>query len=40
MFDTALAEILSTKEVNGVRMYYVHYIDCKCTLIICVWIKK
>jgi len=26
---SALAEILSIKDVNGTKMYYVHYIDCE-----------
>ena len=26
---TALAEIVSVKEVKGMRSYYVHYVDCK-----------
>lgn len=27
--STALAEIISVKEVHGVKCYYVHYVDCK-----------
>jgi len=26
---TALAEIVSVKEVKGTKSYYVHYVDCK-----------
>ena len=26
---TALAEVLSLKDSNGIRKFYVHYIDCK-----------
>lgn len=31
-FLTALAEILSVKEVSGRKLYYVHYIDCEYSL--------
>lgn len=28
-YSTALAEILSVKDIPGKKLYYVHYIDCK-----------
>ena len=28
-FHIALAEVLSVKDINGLRLFYVHYIDCK-----------
>lgn len=28
--STALAEILSVKDISGRKLFYVHYIDCEC----------
>lgn len=29
MIFAALAEIISVKDVRGIKCYYVHYVDCK-----------
>lgn len=29
ILSVALAEIISVKDVQGVKCYYVHYVDCK-----------